>query len=123
MPQFLEVIREEVRHQLAAQSGCTSATSSLLPTSLVPTRLDAAGTAETGMVLLLCTGACSCNVERTGWMACVLAALIAVHRCLLSYCARVLIVVVCTGACCRSVHGCLFSCCARVHAFAPRVGE
>ena len=51
VPQFLEMIREEVRQQLAAQSGSTSATSSHLPTSLVPTPLDAAGTPEPGMVL------------------------------------------------------------------------
>ena len=34
---------------------------------LVPTPLDTVGTAESGMVLLLCTGACSWNVERTGY--------------------------------------------------------
>ena len=59
VPQFLEMFCEEVRQQLAAQSGSTSATSLLLPTSLDPTPLDAVGTAEPGMVLLLCTGACS----------------------------------------------------------------
>ena len=67
IPQFLQMIREEVRQQLAAQSGSTSAPSSLLPTSLGPTPFDAASTAKPGMVLLLCTGACACNFERTGY--------------------------------------------------------
>ena len=81
VPQFLEMICEEVRQQLAAQSGSTSATSLFLPTSLVPTPLDAAGTEEPGMVLLLHTGACSCNVERTRYGVC---SLNAVHGCSLS---------------------------------------
>ena len=66
VPQFLDIICKEVRHQLAAQSSCTPSTPSPLtptPTSSVPILPVVASSADSGMALLLCMGACCHNVH------------------------------------------------------------
>ena len=52
------MIHDEVRQQLAVKSGSTPASSSLFLTSLLPTPLDMAGTAELSMVLFAVVDGC-----------------------------------------------------------------